>query len=77
MLQTVRGSLVEEAILLNGPYQGRCVRYTVPGKGIYYMGALVVHGVSYQWKYMPSRPVTKVENTKLWAQLVESIVSVK
>ena len=29
MLQTVRGSLVEEAILLNGPYQGRCVRFPV------------------------------------------------
>ena len=76
-LRVMHGTLAEEAMLLNGPYRARCARFTVPGHGMQYMMALLVHGISYQCQYLPNRPLSKDQDAKVWAQLLESIVSVK
>jgi hypothetical protein len=77
MLRAMHGTLIEEAIAMNGPYQGRCARYAIPGKGTQYVGMLLVHGVSYQFQYLPSKPLTKEQDNSMWAQFLKSVASVK
>ena len=77
MLRAMKGTLLEEAILMNGPYQAACARYTTLGKGTQYMGVMLLHHVSYQFQYMPSKPLTKEQDATLWAQFQQSIVSLK
>ncbi|SMB79434.1 hypothetical protein SAMN00120144_3138 [Hymenobacter roseosalivarius DSM 11622] len=77
MMHDTRGTLIEEAILVNGPSTAACAHYTVPGGGPRYMGILLVHRVSYQFQYMPNKGVTKDQDAKLWAQFLKSVASIK
>ncbi|MBO3272960.1 hypothetical protein [Hymenobacter defluvii] len=77
MMHDAHGTLLDEAILMNGPYQAACAHYTIPGAGPRYMGIALLHHVSYEFQYMPSKPLTKDQDAKLWAQFQQSIVSLK
>jgi hypothetical protein len=41
------------------------------------MGIVLLHQVSYQFQYMPSKPLTKDQDASLWEQFQQSIVSLK
>lgn len=77
LMRAMHGTLTEETLAMNGPYQARCVRYAVPSKGTYYLGVLLAHHVSYQFQYMPSKLLTKEQDTKVWAQFLHSIVNIR
>jgi hypothetical protein len=76
-MHNTRGTLLDEAILMHGPYTAACARYNVPGKGTQYLGIVLLHQVSYEFQYTPSRPLSKDQDAQLWAQFQQSIVSLK
>jgi len=41
------------------------------------MGALLVHGVGYQFQYLPSKLLTKKQDSNMRAQFLKSVASVK
>jgi hypothetical protein len=77
MIHDTQGRLLDETIVMKGPHRAACAHYSIPGVGQRYMGIVLLHQVSYQFQYMPSKPLTKDQDAKMWTQFQESIVSLK